>query len=173
MGSVADRLDSMVVKVLSPDKNIQTVITDRSTVEVKLRPGILRGYSIPELQYQLERLAWLTWSGFGKGYDAAVGRSPEARRQAGQNLNPTMSRFHDDVRKLKVRAKSPGDVVWVNTTGMQSWEIDLHERNLAKLNEEQFAAEITTTANELVTEFIGQVALLKHKHFRYSFVKER
>ncbi|MGH8882836.1 MAG: hypothetical protein ACRD0P_36765, partial [Stackebrandtia sp.] len=72
MGIMADRLNNMVVKVSSPDKQIEAGLRDRDAVTVTFRADSYSRYTERTLEYQLSRLATLLWTGYQRGYNDAV-----------------------------------------------------------------------------------------------------
>ena len=62
MGVLADRLDSMHVRVAVPGGQVQAVLSGRTTVTLAFADGYYQRSNEDALQHQLEALARLLWA---------------------------------------------------------------------------------------------------------------
>lgn len=174
MDTVAQRIDKMNVTVTSPDGNIRATLVNRNRIGLEFRSGAYEAYAKPSIEHQLERLALLLWSGYRKGYNAILndGRSDRPERRTVVPRDEAQRRFYQAVSEIHVRAKSPSQVVRMQTIGMQRWKVRLSDDALT-LPELRFGQEVLQAGGDVLNRFRGRIAQLKEEHFGYSFVKQR
>lgn len=169
MGIMRDRLDNMVVRVASPDKQIIATLSNRDQVDVEFRPGAYRRYVDGSLEHQLARLASGVFVGYRRGYFQALGEATgEAIRGDETEHDEARRRFQEARRKVVACGASMGQWLNIETRGMASWRVSMRDGTVATLSQEQFLLELNGCVQDLLIDYYEKLIRLKDEFFGLS-----
>ncbi|WP_244615695.1 hypothetical protein [Stackebrandtia albiflava] len=167
---MADRLSSMVVDVRSPDGRIRATLRHRDELTLYFSGDAYRHYQERTLEYQLARLATLMWVDYQRQYDeavaAVVGHPVEEDRES---WNANRRRFREEQAETKASGMSPGNVVYVENVGMRNWHVVVRDGTVARVPEEEFAAECVGAFHTLMRDHADNMRRLRAKHYGPGF----
>ncbi|MGH8879036.1 MAG: hypothetical protein ACRD0P_17125 [Stackebrandtia sp.] len=170
MGIMADRLDAMVINVSSPDGQVHGELRDRDAITVSFQDNSYRHYTERGMEHQLSRLAVLLWTGYQRGYDAALTEATgQPVTRSTETWDANRRRFRDEQAKTVAKGMSKEGYIYVETTGMLSWQIVIRDGTLKKLDETQFAEELIGAYHAMSAEYRAKLSRLRAKHFGVSF----
>ena len=170
MGIMADRLDAMVINVSSPDGQVHGELRDRDAISVSFEGESYSEYTERDLERQLARLALLLWTGYQRGYDAALSEAtgqPVTRSRESWDAN--RRRFRDAQAETVAKGMSKEGYIYVETTGMLSWQVVIRDGTLKELEETQFCEELIGAYHVMSAEYRAKMSQLRAKHFGVSF----
>lgn len=162
MGEIRDRRDALTVRVESPDGGIRAILKGGSFQSLGFRPGRYRDYREPRLEHQLSRLATLLFTGHSRGMrlikEQAGVRSYSDPAMA---IDETERRYLEGIRSFTAIGAGSLDVVRVRTVGMLDWRCKVRPGSVARLSEDEFAAEATAAAHAVRLEISRQITRIK------------
>jgi hypothetical protein len=163
---MSDRLDSMVVRVVSPDRRIEATLAKRDQVRLRFGPGTYRRYDERTLEHQLARLATLVWVEYRRGYFRALS---EATGEVVRGDEPGGDQRRRDFQKARAetvaRGTSATGCVEVEAKGLVQWRFTLQRGVLRRLTEEQFVAEYHSAVAALLGDYYTKMASLKGEFY--------
>ena len=162
MGLVADHLDSLTVRVTSPDNRITAQLSNRTQVAFEFRPECYRDYSESELERQLGKTCRLLWVGYTRGYTAvmdSVGLTFKTRPS--QAKTPAERRFLTERTQLVAVGATSRRLVRLRTVGLINWEFRIVEGTVKRLSEKEFLSELHQAGRALLREFNKKMVFLK------------
>lgn len=166
MGIMADRLDSLVITATSPDERFQAVYSEKDGLELRFRDGAYRHYTERGLERQLGQVANRLWTGYERGYYAALSDAlgepaerPRTFADAGQR------RFTAERDETLIEGMSTGGYVYVCHTGCRNWCVVIRDGALAALDETGFSAEADSARHRMDRDCDIKTARLRVKHF--------
>ncbi|MGH3389976.1 MAG: hypothetical protein ACRDOO_13990 [Actinomadura sp.] len=166
MGVLSDRLDSMRVRVPSPDGMITGELRNRMEVRLSFASGSYRQYDIPTLERQLVGLARRLWAGrTRKFYEALSEAFGETVTGESRPVSPRDVAFHAARDELVVQGRSADGRVRVATRGMQRWRVKITDGTLRTLSEEEFSVRVSEAAAALIREQLEKVRELKQQFY--------
>lgn len=166
MGSVADRLDSMVVTVSSPDGQITATLSNGDQVTFGFRPGSYERYPERTLEFQLARLAASIWVGYQRGYRRALDDAAGAAVSTdGMVRGSKRDRFRQDQAQLVAEGTSTSGRIRASSQGLMHWRVTIASGAVRALTEDEFLAEVGEAARSLLANYYEQVRQLKDEYF--------
>ncbi|MGH8882453.1 MAG: hypothetical protein ACRD0P_34760 [Stackebrandtia sp.] len=162
MGIVADHLDSLTVRVTSPDNQITAQLANRTQVAFEFRPDCYRGYAETGLERQLAKTCRLLWVGYTRGY-ATVMESVGLtfKTKPSQAKTPAERRFLTERTQLIAIGATTRRLVRLRTVGLIDWEVRIVDGTVARLTEAEFLAELHEAGQALMHEFNKKMVFLK------------
>lgn len=174
MGIMADRLNSMVIRVSSPDGQIEGVLRDRDAVSVTFRGDTYRHYQERTLEYQMSRLATLLWTGYQRNYNAAISEVMGYPVKEERHLwDANRRRFRDEQSRTVAEGMSPGKCVYIQNTGMLSWQFVIRDGTLTEIDDQEFAAECLAAFHSLMADYRVKMARLRAEHYGVNYTRKQ
>jgi hypothetical protein len=166
MGVMADRLDSMVVRAVSPDRKIEATVVSRDQVSLRFGAGTYRRYDERTLEHQLARLATLVWVEYRRGYFQALSEATgETIRGDEPEEDLQRRRFRQAQAEMVVRGVSAGGLIEVESTGLAQWRVTLERGITRRLTEEQFLSEARGAVAALLADYYMKMVSLKDEFY--------
>ncbi|HEY7177519.1 MAG TPA: hypothetical protein VH442_21590 [Micromonosporaceae bacterium] len=162
MGILADRLDTMQVRVVSPDGNISGLLRGRSDVMITFREGAYQRYTEQALAEQLVALARLLWAGRTREYYAALSEAfghPITGESAAIGERELAYRAARD--ELVAEGVSSDGLVYLGAQGMRAFAVRIAEGALATLTEDEFAARAYEASHAMIADQFAKIRRLK------------
>lgn len=162
MGIVADHLDSLTVRVTSPDNQIMAQLANRTQVAFEFRPDRYRGYDERTLELQLAKTCRLLWVGYTRGYATvmeSVGLNFKTKPQ--QAKTPAERRFLTERTQVVAIGATDKRQVRIKTIGLINWEFRIVDGTIKELSESDFLAELHTAGRTLMRDFNKKMVFLK------------
>lgn len=170
MGVMADRLAAMVVKVTSPDGQIEGELRDNDALRLSFHPGTYRTYTEDNLGRQLSRLALRMWTGYQRAYDEAIaeatGRPVE---RSVEEWDANRRRFRQAQAETKCTGFSTDGWVYAETVGFVSWNFVVRNGAIAKLDEGEFVAEALSAYFVMNNDYRNKMRALRAEHYGRGF----
>ena len=166
MNVLADRLDSMKVRVSAPGGKLAAELRNRSEVELRFARGSYQWYSERSLETQLASLGKLLWAARMKGYHLAVSEAlgePVAREAP--PVTPRDQAFYAARDRLVAEGRPADGRVAVAVRGMRDWQVTIANGTLRALNEDEFAARVNEAAGKLINDQQMKVWELKQRYY--------
>jgi hypothetical protein len=162
VGNVADHLDSLTVRVTSPDNRIMARLANRTQVTFEFRPGAYDEFDERTLEYQLGKLCRLMWVGYTRGYSRAM-------EKLGLNfrMNPKYAKTPQERRFLTERTQvvaigaTEKRLVRIKTVGLIEWEFRITDGTIKKVAEPEFLLDLHTAGRTLMRDFNKRMVFLK------------
>lgn len=166
MGILTDRLDNMVLRVMSPDNMIMAKVEKRFSVSLAFRPDTYASYRPTVLEHQLARLGTLVWTGYQRGYYMALSEATGQKITGpGKTWDPNRRRFREEQAATVFKAVSPGGWIRCENVGMLNWSVRLKDGALDRLDERAFVSEATETVRRLIADYRAKMIVLKDEHY--------
>ncbi|GIG65853.1 YbaB/EbfC family nucleoid-associated protein [Phytomonospora endophytica] len=171
MSRLKDLLDRMVVTVRSPDNMIKARLYEQKRLQVAFRPGAYERYRADRLEHQLSRLGTLMWTGYRRGYYAALGEvtgrahDPSPRRAT---WDPNRRRFQEEQATTPFEGASPSGLVRVTNVGMMDWRVTVEPEALKLRDEHGFADELAAAGRSLLADYRVKTVVMKDEHYRLA-----
>jgi hypothetical protein len=166
VGEVAERLAGLTVTRTSPDGNISARIQNGQLVELELRLGSYERYAERDLAHQLARTATLLYIGHEQEkrrlVEAAGLHQPTDPAQA---RDEAQRRFLEAVRAITVTATGPRGIVTFDIHGMADWHCWIQPGSLQWISQQDFVAEVSAAAADLLGQSRFEKILLKNECF--------
>lgn len=171
MGILADRLDSMVVTVSSPDGRVVGELRKRGELDVSFLGNGCRQYTERGLEHQLNRLLDSLWAEHRRGFDAALaealGRPVEKPREP---WDANQRRFEADQAETAAEGMSERACIFMKTTAMVSWDVVIRDGTLTELDDAEFVEELLSANRALHTDYHTKMARLRVKHYGVDII---
>lgn len=162
MGNVADNLDSLTVRVTSPDNKIMAQLTNRTQVTFEFRPGSYTDYKLATLQQQLSKTCRLLWTGYIRGYTQVMENvGLNFKTKPHQAKTPAERRFLTERAQLGATGTTKKKHITIDTMGLIKWKITIEDDALTKLSEIEFLAELHTAGRAVMHDFNQKMVFLK------------
>jgi hypothetical protein len=162
MGVLADRLDTMYLRVTAPARNIVAELRGRDDVQLSFTPESYRYLNEWELERQLAALGKLLWAAYIREYYAALS---EAVGQTIEREGPAIGRRDLEFRaardELVAEGRSADGLVQISTRGMQEWTVRIADGTLRTLTENEFAARVSEAAGQLINDQRTKIDVLQ------------
>ncbi|GLZ78124.1 hypothetical protein Afil01_29310 [Actinorhabdospora filicis] len=166
MTTLSERLESLAIRVTSPDNRIRATLRAGRSIECEFRPGAYDEYRQGDLEHQLGRLATLAWTGYQRGYQLAVAEATGTRPSGEQqSWDPNRRRYREALDASQHEGISPERWIRVRCTGMSHWTVDLRTGYHAALPEPRFLTELSSAAGEIIRDRRLRAARLKDEHY--------
>lgn len=171
MGSLGEHLDTMTVRASSPDGQIEVELSGDQVESLSFRGNTYRHYTERTLESQLSRLAVRAWTGYQRSYDAAVseavGRPVERPRET---WDANRRRFRQAQAATRSEGISANGWVYLETTGMVTWNFVIRDGALTEWDESGFVAEVLSAHQAMRRDYSKNMTLLRRKYYGVSFL---
>jgi hypothetical protein len=163
---LSDRLDSMRVRVASPDGMIIGELRNRTEVRLSFVSGSYRQYDTSTLEQQLAGLARRLWAGrTRKFYEALSEAFGETVTGESRPVSPRDVAFHAARDELIAQGRSADGRVRVAVRGMRRWRVKITDSTLRTLSEEEFSARAGEAAVALIRDQLEKIRELKQQFY--------
>lgn len=162
MSDLADRLESMVVKVSTPNGMVFGESRAERSVRISFAPGYYERTGTTEMASQLSRLARLMFAETRAEHYRQVSQAHEMVVTRG--ATPVTRRDHEyqeELAKLVVEGASTDGSVSVTAVGMSSFVISIRPGVVGVVSEASFAQLASEAGTRLVEDQIQKVAKLR------------
>ncbi|MGA5305434.1 hypothetical protein ACPCHT_36430 [Nucisporomicrobium flavum] len=169
MGELADRVDSMRVRVSTPDGAITAELYDRSKLTLTFLQGWYDLCDDSDLERRLATLAQLLWVARTREYWRTF--SDVAGETVTGEDTPVSARDLDwraERDELVARGYSPDGRIAVKAVGMRQWEVHISPGTVRALSEHEFAEAAAQAAGELINDQFAKIAELSNKYYGYD-----
>lgn len=166
MGILADRLDSMRVRVAVPGGDVQALLSGRTSVTLSFADGYYARSTEQDLQHKLAALAQLLWVGRTREYNNALQEAFS---------NPTLNgparigardiAFAEARAQLVATGASDDGRIRLTVQGMRHWTVRVAPGTIRALEEDEFIAGVRAAAARLIQDQLDQMALLKARSY--------
>jgi len=166
VGILADRLDRMQVRVVSPDGHISALLHNRSEVVIAFQPGSYARYSEHAVSDQLSAVARLLWAGRTREYFAALSEA-FGTPIAGESpaIGERDRRYRAARDELIAEGVSSDGLVYVGAQGMRVFVVKIADGTLRTLGEGEFAASVREASYAMITDQFAKIRMLKDSCF--------
>lgn len=162
MGVLADRLDSMRIRVASPNKMVVAELCHRTEVRLSFASGAYQRSYERGLEEQLAGLARVMWAARMKGYYQAVSEA-FGEEVTGEPL-PVGRRDQEYLQardQLVAVGRSRDGRVQLAVRGMRTWTVRIADGSLRALSEDEFTASVGEAAGALIRDQFDKIRQLK------------
>ena len=173
MGDVADNLDSLVVRVTSPDNNIMARLTNRTQVTFEFRPDSFSKYEKSELEKQLAKACRVLWVNYIRGYSEAMEKvGLNFKTKPEDAATPAERRFLTERSQLGAFGNTKKGYIEIKTLGLIKWKVRITDKALTELSESQFLAELHTAGRALMHDFNRKMVFLKDECYDMGLARQ-
>lgn len=166
MGELADRVDSMRVRVSTPDGGLTAELRDRDQLSLTFRDGLYRLFDHEaDLERRLTTLANLLRVARTREYERIY---REVTGDSSGDEKPTTVRdleWHAEREELEAVGSSSDGRITVRVTGMRRWQVSVRSGTLRALDERQFVAAVGEAAGALIRDQFAKLVTLSNKYY--------
>ncbi|HZE37754.1 MAG TPA: hypothetical protein VE172_02995 [Stackebrandtia sp.] len=163
---MADRLDSMVVKVSSPDGLITGEYRpNQGGVVVDFAGDGFRRYRERGLERQLAAVAQRFWRGYRTAYDRALAEATGRPTTHGEYWEADRRRYWAERDATSYEGMSAGECVYFHSVGLRDFNVVIRDGWLAGSTKERFAREVATGFSAMMSDYRTKLARLRDKHY--------
>ena len=167
MGVLSERLDTLQVRVCSPNGRLTAELNGRTDVRVTFAPGAYRRYHERTLEGDLAGLAALLLAARTRSYYQALSEAFGTPMHGEPPALSLRDREYEAARKdLTVEGRSRDGRVRIATRGLQSWSVRISDGSLRSLGEEEFGCRLTEAAGALIGQQTAGIRDLKNRIYR-------
>lgn len=162
MTSLRKQLDSLHVRVVTPDGSITTELRGRFHLRLAFAPGWYDRRTDEEIADKLTTLARLLWVArtreFWRILSADSGEHLTGEERA---IGARAVMYREERAALVAEGRSANSQVAIKAKGMRSWAIDVLPGTVRTHDEHAFAAMVVQAGTELIQEQYRKIAQLK------------
>jgi hypothetical protein len=162
MESLADRLDSLRLRVQAPGSEIYADLRNRKDVSISFGESVYEWITEPILERQLASMARLLYAQWVRKYRAELSDS---------FLNAIGPESQNDCDFLTARSEMESNGsscdgrICISTVGMQNVEVHIVPGTLRELDEYEFAGRVTDAVHALADDYQAKIRELKLRYF--------
>lgn len=161
MGQLADRLDSIHVRVRAPGTEIEAELRNGTDISISFGESVYEFLNEATLERSLASVARLLYAAWLREYRAAIDDSA-------LDITPHDERDHEFLRErslIESTGESNDGRVVFSAVGMQDIAVRIVPGTVWKLTEEQFVARTKEAVTLLVQDYRAKVRELKIRYY--------
>ncbi|HZE38193.1 MAG TPA: hypothetical protein VE172_05210 [Stackebrandtia sp.] len=160
MPTLANLLDRMTIKVVSPDGNIRAGVSGpRLDMSLDFRPGSYHRYDDTTMEHQLAKLATLLWTGYQRGYENATAQA--GLEVISDPVDDTFRAFLRGQSTITAHGESSDKTVRATSTGLLEWAFHIKPGSLSRLRENEFKPHLLEAARAVLNDHNESVERLR------------
>lgn len=161
MAELAQRLDSIRVRVNAPGADIEAELRNRSEFILTFGEGVYEFIDERVLARALENLARLLYAGWQREYRAAIAETH-------LNVDPEDQydfNFQEELQAVESCGESDDSRVTLSAIGMDEFTAQLKGGTVRELTEEEFSDRVGQAATLLLEDYQAQATELKMRYY--------
>ncbi|MGH8881045.1 MAG: hypothetical protein ACRD0P_27440 [Stackebrandtia sp.] len=165
MGLIADKLATMIITVTSPDGHLKGRLRNDDIVNFRIDSHYYSRYADTELAHQIGQVAAGLWHGRQSGHRTVFREVIGTDVTDTPHWNARHRAFRDAHDTMRVRAESPRGCIGLESCGMRDWAAVVQPDTVARLDTDEFVAELRDVMHALIRQYRHQRIWLQHDHF--------
>ncbi|HZE40574.1 MAG TPA: hypothetical protein VE172_17365 [Stackebrandtia sp.] len=143
MTDYVDTVADLVIRVVSPDKNIMVRIHHGLEMDFSFRDNAYDNYHADSLGRQIEGLGTLMWTGYDRAHSRVYRESMEGNgARFVPTTDPDRIKFGELRQNITADAESPNGWIRLGAKGMMRWRARVHEVVPDQVDEDRFTREL-------------------------------
>lgn len=173
MGILADRLNTMTFRVMSPDRTVRLYVTGGGLLHIEFSRGSLDGHTESSMSHELSAVFTRMLRGQAKKRRDILLESVSEVDDIDPDLPPaeppepnhvadtSRERFYREVRELTACGRSPRAAVTIRRVPVDLMEVKLRKGTLQRWSSEEVVAEIQAALADLGRDYHKRLDLLR------------